>query len=30
MTDINDFGVLMPTRGVLVYANGGRPRVELN
>ena len=29
MTDIGDFGVLMPTRGVLVYANGGRPRVEL-
>ena len=30
MTDITNFGVLMPTRGVLVYANGGRPRVELN
>ena len=27
---INDFGVLLPTRGVLVYADGGRPRVELN
>ena len=25
-----DFGVLLPTRGVLVYAGGGRPRVELN
>ena len=24
------FGVLLPTRGVLVYADGGRPRVELN
>jgi alkanesulfonate monooxygenase SsuD/methylene tetrahydromethanopterin reductase-like flavin-dependent oxidoreductase (luciferase family) len=23
-------GVLLPTRGVLVYAKGGRPRVELN
>ena len=27
---INDFGILLPTRGVLVYADGGRPRVELN
>ena len=24
------FGVLLPTRGVLVYADGGTPRVELN
>lgn len=27
---INNFGILLPTRGVLVYADGGRPRVELN
>ncbi len=27
---IGNIGVLLPTRGVLVYANGGRPRVELN
>ncbi len=27
---INDFGILLPTRGVLVYAGGGRPGVELN
>ena len=27
---INDFGILLPTRGVLVYADGGRPKVELN
>ena len=27
---INDFGILLPTRGVLVYSDGGRPRVELN
>ena len=27
---IDNFGVLLPTRGVLVYADGGRPRVELN
>ena len=26
----NDFGILLPTRGVLVYADGGRPKVELN
>ena len=26
----DNFGILLPTRGVLVYANGGRPRVELN
>ena len=25
-----NFGVLLPTRGVLVYADGGLPRVELN
>ena len=30
MDEINDFGVLLPTRGVLVYANGGQPQVELN
>lgn len=30
MNLINDFGILLPTRGVLVYADGGRPRVELN
>ena len=27
---IKDFGILLPTRGVLVYADGGQPRVELN
>jgi probable F420-dependent oxidoreductase len=27
---INSFGVLLPTRGVLVYADGGVPRVEQN
>jgi probable F420-dependent oxidoreductase len=27
---INNFGVLLPTRGVLVHADGGTPRVELN
>ena len=27
---MNQMGVLLPTRGVLVYAKGGRPRVELN
>ena len=27
---IDNFGILLPTRGVLVYADGGRPRVELN
>jgi probable F420-dependent oxidoreductase len=27
---LNNMGVLLPTRGVLVYAKGGRPRVELN
>jgi len=26
----DSMGVLLPTRGVLVYAKGGRPRVELN
>lgn len=30
MDSIDNFGVLLPTRGVLVYADGGRPRVELN
>lgn len=30
METIDNFGILLPTRGVLVYANGGRPRVELN
>ncbi|MCY4366845.1 MAG: LLM class flavin-dependent oxidoreductase [Chloroflexi bacterium] len=30
MNSIDNFGVLLPTRGVLVYADGGRPRVELN
>jgi alkanesulfonate monooxygenase SsuD/methylene tetrahydromethanopterin reductase-like flavin-dependent oxidoreductase (luciferase family) len=31
MVDIsNSFGFLLPTRGVLVYANGGIPDVELN
>jgi len=27
---MNNMGVLLPTRGVLVYAKGDRPRVELN
>ena len=27
---IENFGVLLPTRGVLVYADGGRPRTEFN
>ena len=27
---IDNFGILLPTRGVLVYADGGKPRVELN
>ena len=27
---VNNFGVLLPTRGVLVYASSGGPRVELN
>ena len=30
MQALNNMGVLLPTRGVLVYARGGRPRVELN
>ena len=31
MVDIsNSFGFLLPTRGVLVYADGGVPDVELN
>lgn len=30
MESADNFGVLLPTRGVLVYADGGRPRVELN
>ena len=30
MDMIDNFGILLPTRGVLVYADGGRPRVELN
>ncbi len=29
MERISKFGVLLPTRGVLVYADGGTPRVEL-
>ncbi len=28
MALVNNFGVLLPTRGVLVYAGGGAPRVE--
>ena len=28
MTLVNNFGVLLPTRGVLVYAGSGGPRVE--
>ena len=27
---IENFGVLLPTRGVLVYADGAQPKVELN
>jgi len=27
---MNNMGVLLPTRGVLVYARGAKPRVELN
>ena len=30
MDMIDNFGILLPTRGVLVYAGGGRPPVELN
>jgi len=30
LESMNQMGVLLPTRGVLVYAKGGRPRVELN
>ena len=30
MALVNNFGVLLPTRGVLVYAGAARPRVELN
>ena len=30
MALVNNFGVLLPTRGVLVYAGSGGPRVELN
>ena len=30
MKMFDDFGVLLPTRGVLVYAGGGKPKVELN
>ncbi len=30
MDPIDNVGVLLPTRGVLVYPEGGRPRVELN
>lgn len=30
MQPLDRMGVLLPTRGVLVYAKGGRPRVELN
>ena len=30
LDSLNNMGVLLPTRGVLVYARGGRPRVELN
>lgn len=29
MSLVNNFGVLLPTRGVLVYAGSGGPRVEL-
>ena len=30
MNAADNFGILMPTRGVLVYTDGGRPKVELN
>ena len=30
MQPLSDMGVLLPTRGVLVYARGANPRVELN
>lgn len=30
MQPLSNMGVLLPTRGVLVYARGGKPRVELN
>ena len=30
MGPMNSMGVLLPTRGVLVYAKSGKPRVELN
>ncbi len=30
MQPLNNMGVLLPTRGVLVYARGAKPRVELN
>ena len=30
MHPLRNMGVLLPTRGVLVYARGGKPRVELN
>ena len=30
MGSFDDFGVLLPTRGVLVYAGRGNPKVELN
>ena len=30
MQPLSDMGVLLPTRGVLVYARGAKPRVELN
>lgn len=30
MDSMNNMGVLLPTRGVLVFAKAGRPRVELN
>ena len=30
MQPLTEMGVLLPTRGVLVYAKGAKPRVELN
>ena len=30
MEPVTNFGILLPTRGVLVFADGGSPRVELN
>ncbi len=30
MEALKGFGILLPTRGVLVHAGGGQPRVELN